>query len=356
MIRDIINKHSKIWRQILMVMMFILCGVFVFLRLSEIFRQKTGGYTDMVHSFYSMEKNQIDVLFFGSSHGYASVQPNELWHEYGISSYSMCSHGQSVASSYYLLKEALCYQRPKVVFLETYTFCDNRKHRGASWVRMAFDGMRLGKVKREMISDFFEEASVSEKFTYYIPFCKYHSRWEELVDADFHSAPYLKGTLINAGIYPIEDPGIPDAYPELGGVSCDYFRKIVKLCEDNEIKLVLYAAPFGIRKDYENYSYRQGINNTLETWLVQNWGDEIPFLYYQKSGEADIDFTTDFRDTHHLNTYGANKITHCIGKFLQQYDLTDHRKDKAYVSWNEDYERYLRMLEVQKEISAAKDK
>lgn len=344
MITDFIGICSKVWHHILSVIIFILCGILIFAGLSEIFRQKTGGYADMVHSFYSIEENQIDVLFLGSSHGYASVQPNELWHEYGIPSYSMCSHGQSVASSYYLLKEALKYQKPKVVFLETYTFCDNKKHRGEAYARMAFDGMRLGEVKKEMVDDFFAKVPFTEKFTYYIPFIKYHSRWTELKNSDFHSKPYLKGTLPSKRIHPNEDPGLPDGHSKLGETACDYFKKIVKLCEDNDIKLTLYAAPFGVKGDYEVYCYRQGINNTLEDWLKENWGDEIPFLYYQKTGKAEIDFSTDFRDTHHMNSYGASKITHCIGEFLQQYDMADYREDKAYASWNTDYEMYLKVL------------
>ncbi len=346
-----IKTHSKTWQQVLAIMVFVLCGILIFSRISEIFRKKTGGATDMVHSFYSLGENEIDVLFLGSSHGYASVQPNELWNEYGIPSYSMCSHGQSVATSYYLLKEALIYQSPKVVFLETYTFCDNKKHRGEGMMRMAFDGMRMGTVKKEMIDDFLADASFSEKVTYYLPFIKYHSRWSELKNSDFHNALYLKGTLLSTAIHPNEDPGIPDNYSELGGVSCDYFKKIVELCEENNVQLVLYAAPFSIKSNYKNYCYRQGINNTLEKWLAENWGNEIPFLYYQKSGEAAIDFATDFRDTHHMNAYGAKKITHCIGEFLQQYNLTDHRGDRAYASWNEDYETYLKTFQSRENSS-----
>lgn len=330
---------------LLLVFVFIVCGVLIFGQLSEIFRTKTGEDSDLVHYIYSMEKNQMDVVFFGSSHGYSSISPNELWHEYGIPACSMCSHGQSVASSYYLLKETLKYQSPKVVFLESYTFCDDSKHRGESYLRMAFDGVRLGKVKYEMIDDFLPDASFGEKLSYYLPFIKYHSRWGELEPYDFHSSDlYLKGTFLKTDTYPIEDPGIPANQSELGEASMEYFEKIVKLCEENEIQLVVYAAPFGIKKSYEDYCYRQGINNTLEVWLKENWGDEIPFLYYQKIGEVDVDFATDFRDTHHMNAYGASKITHHMGEFLQQYGLADHRGEEEYLSWDEDYEMFCQEL------------
>ena len=66
--------------------LFILCGLLIFCSLSNVLRRKTAGETDQIHSFYSVEKNSLDVLFIGSSHLYYGVQPNVLgclpdrWH------------------------------------------------------------------------------------------------------------------------------------------------------------------------------------------------------------------------------------------------------------------------------------
>ncbi len=281
--------------------MFLILGLVLFFMLSEVLRRKTQNSIDMIHSFYSLEENEVDLLVLGSSHGYASVDCNVLWGEYGITAYCMCSPGQSVPSSYYLLKEALQYQSPEVVLLETYTFCDNTLYRSEGNLRTAFDGIRLGAAKIEMVEDFLGDCSFSEKLTYYLPFIKYHSRWSELSDWDFNKKSYLHGSRVSVKIYENTDPGITDAMTQPGATAVSYLEKIVELCEQNNIRLVVYAAPFNA-SSAEKYDNRQGINNSLEGWLEEQ---EIPFLYFQKAGYVDIDWSKDFRDEQHMNTYGA---------------------------------------------------
>ena len=78
---------------------FLLGGILLMSLFGEIFRLKTAEETDMIHSFYEIGKDELDVLFLGSSHLYYGVQPNELWKEYGITSYVMGSPEQTTASS-----------------------------------------------------------------------------------------------------------------------------------------------------------------------------------------------------------------------------------------------------------------
>lgn len=319
------------------IFIFLLIGAVLFSALSEVLRRKTMGVIDMVHSLYAVEEDQVDLLVLGSSHGYASFDSNYIWGEYGITSYCMCSQAQSVATSYYLLKEALEYQSPKVVLLESYTFCDDKLYRSLSAVRSAFDGVRLGTAKMEMIDDFLSEASFAKKLTYYLPFIKYHSRWSELSDHDIHVKSYLHGSKLSKTVITNEAPEIPKGTREPGETSFAYFEKIADLCEQNNIDLVVYAAPFNCETT-EKYKIRQKTNNALEI-LLEEMG--IPFLYYQKTGEADIDWSADFRDVQHMNSYGALKITKCIGEYMvEQYHLPDHRQDENYESWQEDYLLY----------------
>ena len=48
---------------------FLLIGLVLFGKISEVLRKKTGGVSDMVHSLYEIEENTVDVLCMGSSHG-----------------------------------------------------------------------------------------------------------------------------------------------------------------------------------------------------------------------------------------------------------------------------------------------
>ena len=71
-------------------------------------------------NFYKLDRDTVDVLFLGSSHCVTSFDPQVLYDEYGITSYNLGSGAQSIMVSYYWLEEALRYQSPKVVVLDTY--------------------------------------------------------------------------------------------------------------------------------------------------------------------------------------------------------------------------------------------
>lgn len=323
---------------------FLVIGLVLFADISEVLRRKGGGAADMVHSFFDIEENTLDVLCMGSSHGYSSFQPNTLWNEFGLTSYVLCSQRQTPTTTYYLLQEALKYQKPKVLFLETYYFFYSGKYTDEAALRLAIDGIPLDEVKYRMIQDVLQGHSLKDKLSYYIPFLKYHGRWDELNDTDFHSKEYLKGSIFDFGVYQMEEPELPAEGRELPEVVSEYFEKIVKLCEDNDIELVLFTAPYGYKDNLEGYMSKQKISVTLESYLDNL---DIPYLYLQKTNEAGIDYAADFRDYAHLNTNGAVKVTRYLGNYLAaNFDMPDHRQDEAYQSWQEDYEEFQRDMDI----------
>lgn len=329
---------KKALRWILAIAVFWGCGLLLFGKASEALRKKTAEESDMVHSFYEIEEDSLDVLFLGSSHLYYGVQPNKLWEEGGITSYLMASPEQTAATSYFLLKEAFAYQKPKVVMLESYYFWFDGLYRSEGRLRQAFDGMRFGKNKIEMAQTMLFDKEDKEKLSYYLPFLKYHSRWAELENYDFHTKPYWKGARIDCTVKEIQDPGLPQDAAPVPELSLEYLDKMAKLCEENGADFVVFAVPYGIEKDEERYNARQGLNLALEP-VLQEKG--IPFLFYQKDYPEIVDFSTDFRDKTHLNTQGAEKLSvHLAGWLSQRYGLSGHKGEPGYGSWEEDLEIY----------------
>ena len=319
---------------------FLIAALAVFAVVNDILRIKVGAKIDMIHSFYEMDRDTVDVLCLGSSHCYHSIQPNELWGNYGISSYVLSSPRQSVPCSYYLLKEALGYQKPKVVLLETYCFRYENKYRDEESLRLAIDGMRLGKVKMEMLEDFFGKGSWKKKLPFMVPFLLYHARWSDLQDKDFIHDRYMKGGILDFGQEPQQMPQMPERPLDIPEVTAKYLEKMIGLCRENGISLVLFAAPFA---DTSAGPKALRVNLALEEYAV---GQGIPFLFYQKTGELEIDYAADFYDSQHLNTYGTAKLTRKTGEWLQEnYVLADHRQEEAYESWNADYVLYEEALE-----------
>ncbi len=322
--------------------LFLVCGLLLFGQISEVLRRKSGAESDMVHSFYEIEENTLDVVLLGTSHLYYGVQPNALWRDYGITSYSMGSSEQTIASSYFLLKEAFAHQNPKVVVLESYYFWYNGLYKDEARLRQAFDGMRFGKVKLEMIDEMLSDLGWKERLSYCLPFLKYHSRWESLEAYDFRTSPFLKGARVDFTTAEVENPGLPEQASQIPEINLEYLDKIQKLCEQNGAQLIVLAVPYGIEKDeeeyQERYQKRQGMNLALEAELEQRG---IPFLFIQKEEPELIDFSQDFRDRTHLNTQGAEKLSQFLGAQLtEQFGLEDHRTDSSYEKWNLDLNTY----------------
>lgn len=338
--------HMRL-RRIMGTVLFLITGILIFCGISEALRRKTAEATDMVHSFYEIEEDTLDVLFLGSSHLYYGVQPNELWRDHGITSYVMGSPEQTAATSYFLLKEAFTRQKPKVVVMESYYLWNGSLYNGESRLRQAFDGMQFGKTKIEMVQELLPEAGVKERLTYYLPFLKYHSRWSQLEDYDFVKKPFLKGARLDYTAVPVEDSGIPKKAASIPDNSMEYLEKIIQLCDENDTEFVMMAIPFGVETNKKRYKRRQGLNLTLETFLDEQ---EIPFLFYQRDYPDLIDFATDFRDKTHLNTAGAKKLTAHLGNWLvESYGISGHKEDPAYASWEDDLIKYDRESEWVKE-------
>lgn len=334
-------------RWILSIIIFTAIGMLLLNRTTEVLRRKAGQQADMIHCLYEQSGGggTADVLCIGTSHGYRSFHTNYLWNQYGIASLAMCSPGQTIACSYYVLKEALRHEKPKVVLLESYYFYYGKKivsQKPRIQFRKVIDGLKYLDIKHEMVKDMLTEDSRKEKLTYYLPFIQYHSRWSDLKSYDFHPYYYLRGSLPSPVTYPMAEPPKPEVSTELSEVNKEYFEKILALCEENDISLVVYAAPYGDDNYGEKYMRRQGCNVMLESYLAEK---NIPFLFYQKMEDVAFDYSTDFMNATHLNRIGAEKLCRHLGAWLQEnYDIEDHREDDAYRSYEEDYKQYEKML------------
>ena len=68
--------------------------------------------------FFSLPHNTVDCLFAGTSHIYCSYIPKQIYDNAGITSASIATSAQSFQNTYWLLKEGLRNQKPKVVVLD----------------------------------------------------------------------------------------------------------------------------------------------------------------------------------------------------------------------------------------------
>lgn len=300
--------------------------------------------------FFGQEQD-FDVLFLGTSHVINGIFPMELWEEQGIVSYNLANHAETMAESYWILKNAMDYTTPKLVVLDIFSIWEDYKinmydDRGnydeTSYLgRKAFlhnfmDSVPLSGNKYEAICDILPS---EDRLEFLWNFSYYHTRWNELTQNDFvPESSCEKGAESRVGVTMCAPPPTIEKhkYNQTATVAKDYLDKIITLCQDNGIEILLVYVPYGHMKEDDvlnaNYGYvvaeEYGINyvNFIDTNIGMN-------------------YLTDCYDTNaHLNPSGAKKITRYLGAYIKQhYSIPDHKQDEEYQEWNNalaEYKQY----------------
>ncbi len=320
--------------------------------------------TSSYNQFYEMEKNTVDVFFLGSSVTVNAFSPQEIYNDYGIRSYNLGSEQQSIFLSYYWLKEALRFQSPQVVVLDTrFLF---QIHPGSKintyegLIRKCMDSMKWSSVKREAVSDICKIDKSQNEESYYLRNIRFHTRWSDLTEYDFVSdeSKYseLKGfspiETYGTGEYPtFESNGNTESRQEIPDVMKTYMDKTVKLCKDEGIELVLISQP--------NNPMNDSYNNTLTEYAEENDLDYYNMCSTEIYESLDIKSPKE-NAADHANLWGAIKMSKYIGELLrdeydvkpvedEQYESTrdyyDHIKKNCELVHIDDMEEYLEEID-----------
>lgn len=284
-----------------------------------------GSFTEE----YYKEKVPHDVVIFGDCDAYESYSPIKMYEEYGISAYIRGSGEQYICQTYYLLRDVLRTETPKVVVVSIHNL-QNDVPRNEAYNRMTLDGMRWSKDKVDAIN-----ASMTEGETfasYVFPILRYHDRWNKLTKTDFEHV-FTKDITSCNGYYMRCDidpqvkfpPMIPLIDYSFGENAMGYLDKIRVLCEENGIELILVRAPI-------EYGWYEQWDQNVEEYAAQYGLTYLNFCNYKE--EMGLDMSVDTYDAgYHLNITGAEKLSVYFGKYLKDnYDLTDYRQVPAVSS------------------------
>ncbi len=302
----------------------------------------TNTYMD----FYKLERNTVDVLFFGSSHAVSSFNPQVIYDDYGITSYNLGSEQQSLLVTYFWLREALKYQSPKAIVLDTYTF---HKYRDAyiynnmncseESVRKAMDSMRFSPLKVEASMAIEKVDPTHIGLSFLLLNIRYHSRWTSLGENDYTENEMInhggiKGFSALNGTEPgkkevtFKDSDLSTAEAEpMVEIADEYLDKIVELCKKEGIELILVNIPCG-----------ESINRYKTT---KEFADKNNLPYYDLNEEKlynDIGYNAEKYRYGHPNYLGAEVISRFIGELLLDDYNIPTRKDKSYDQSRINYE------------------
>ena len=317
--------------------------------------------------FYEMKENTVDVIFLGSSHAVAAFSPQELYNQEGIRSYSLACEQQNMLVSYYWLREALKYQNPQVVILETRMlfdfFYDEIMNTTEECTRKALDYMKWSGNKWKAVGDICKIDKEQSIESFLLPNIRYHERWESLNENDFSvgemgSHYELKGQSVmswhTAGTeYKTFVAGESQGHREMHQFNKKYLDKIVELCRENSISLILVKAPYRANS-IDCY-------NTINEYADSKGIEYIDFNEQKLYESINYDYQNDNADTDHVALSGTQKITCYLGEVLKdKYNLNSY-VDEQWESTRDYYQgvikdSYLTNIgDLKQYLSALKD-
>lgn len=297
--------------------------------------------------FFSLPDNTVDVLFAGTSHVYCSYIPKQIYDDTGITSAVLATSSQSYQNTYWLLKEALRHQQPKVVVIDlhsvTYSVYEtvlNFRLYYTSGISSLPD-LSLNKIfaYRDITAN---RKGWSKDMTIYdaYGFLEYKNEYDRGNSNPVSIANLMLNPISEYrtfGYYPTDtvhpmttlQPCITST-KQMELEQTDDFRqlqRITELLQKEDIPLLLVRAPYytDVIDDHQLYSQ------------AFKWADQqnIPVIdFFERIDETGINLKTDFRDADHLNYLGSQKITKYMETYLQKnYSLSTHKGDERYSLW-----------------------
>lgn len=350
--------------------------ILTFMGLQRLVIPKYDGSDDMplegnFTSEYYKETTKHDVIMLGDCEVYENINPMYLWKNYGITSYIRGNAQQLSWQSYYMLEDTLKHETPKVVIynVQALQYDESVKE---TYNRMVLDGMKWSKTKIDAI-----KASMGEDenfYEYLFPILRYHSRITSLTDSDFkyyfnNKKVAHNGYYMRIDVLPLSESEVADdswlyeqsdeensvwndfgeddpsnEKKELSSRALSYLDKIRKLCDENDIKLILMKAP-----SLSPIWYKQE-NDQIKEYASKYNLEYINF--YNLIDDLGIDYETDTYDGGlHMNLSGANKISKYLGNVLQKdYKITSHKNDQDISKvYSKKYRFYEDMIKAQQE-------
>lgn len=293
---------------------FVVVLVLILTGLSVVFRPKSTSA-----SIDDEDAGSLDYLVLGDSECCTSFTPMELWNQYGYVGYNCGVFAQRMQNAYYGFETTLESQAPKVVLLEA---------------NLAFTNQNNIRIAQNACDHLFGNV---------ISLYRYHNEWQNflLTQLDdkhaaakknawkgFHTSgqvtPYTGGNYVTA----------TDTVTQIAEPQRTYLDKIVELCRNNGIELILYSVPAP-----RDWSYAK--HNGLAAYASENGLAYVDLNLLQS--EVGMDWSKDTYDKgDHVNLAGALKVTTYLGAYLHSNTkLPDHRGDMAYADWDAKYQLYL---------------
>ena len=282
---------------------------------------RTDNALNAIDTFHNMPEDTLEVIGYGSSHIWRGLNVMEMYEKYGIGAYNYGCNYQRINTTKLFFKDSLRTQSPKVVLIETYLVNELLRDTNITGEIYYTRGIPEFEGKQEYLKQCF--GNDKERYlSYYMPLCAFHHNWVNLEensfvensdDTNFYAT---MGYLYTSEVTPItiSDPST-FVQEELIEAAISILDEIVDICNENNIEIIFYTAPWK-----GTYAY----SDAMKAYAEENGC--IYFNLFEYLDYIGIDCKTDFCDDGHLNDSGAVKVADFLGEYIvNNYDVTDFR-------------------------------
>lgn len=300
-----------------------------------------NNYYRNAYSYLLEDDHTIDVACMGTSESFSGFIPNVVFDKYGYTCLNTSMTFQTTMRTYTFLKDVLKHQDLKVLVLETdMLYYGYHEPEGKTPFYEKYTA--LGEPFFSRVSESRFDDIVSTHASVF----NFNDRWKRLTPHSFlasyteeeeynYNHGYYFITKTDSKVKPNKNMEPTDAVATIPYESHYYLDKIIKLCKDKGIEVVLFEFPQA--RDY-SYAKHNALQQAAEA-------DGVSFIDMNLMlDELAINHETDFRDSAHVNYSGALKVSTYVADYLnQQYGdvLTDRRGDPQYQKYEQAQEDFI---------------
>lgn len=312
-------------RYIASVVAFILLSVAVALLLSALF-QTPGSVVERKRAIAHREEDSIDIMIAGNSHAYCTFEPTVMEEVTGRRVFNAGLPDVKIDILYYSLLEMLKEQSPDTIILEGFTL--GRSNSLYQGYVADMDALTPGFNK--LLACFEIYPDKLEAVRMFISLYRSHSNWKkpsiiegnlkhmlgyEEADETFNGFYALQSKMSDETIQKYKDIDNIEFAPVIDEYTTRYFHRIVKLCRQRGIRLIIAMAPFNdIYLEKVGYTV---FSEELTALCEREEVELIDFNLLYEEVELDYsDFEDAFHHAQHMNVWGAEKVSVYMGEYL----------------------------------------
>ncbi|MEM6718245.1 MAG: hypothetical protein AAF611_02920 [Bacteroidota bacterium] len=328
--------------------------VFAVLQLGNKLFKSHDGSVKTWQQFYENDTPKYDVIISGNSIAYSSYNPKIINSKSSLNTFNLSSSSIGIEQVYYNFKEVIKYNKPQLFIVEAHALDVTTTNVGK---RLKFnyqniDGQKLSLNKLSSIYHVFESKSTMMEAIF--PVVRNHNKWS---DFEFikKNTDYTYTFDQKLGYRTLSIKGykerisktigkMPKSY-EIPEENIGFLKKIVDLCNENDIKFLLVRAP-QIKYQSDPKLVSQIYEKTTQLC------EELAIVYLDQNNDYNkLGFKeSEFYDALHLNTVGATKATELLSEAINQnFTLTKNEnivhKDPNQYADDDNYKKFKGLID-----------